>query len=240
MAVTSNAMYNAETVAPSFMSSNVYYSRVSRCKNVNQHKVMLEHIETAKPPMFNYCSYDTMMETDEDGCDYSMASDYLNNDSVIVKAVVQNRLKAHEKPQVEQRAVHDADVPQRRTRKRHNSDLSSTCQLKKFRRGGGKDCVLGDTWSTKDCASTMCYESEALNIDKNIEESMITDENCCWTAGNHDILNNSNYQELFNSENKAIESTIEYEKILFETHGCSIYQFHRLQLLGNNGTETEF
>ena len=86
----------------------------------------------------------------------------------------------------------------------------------------------------------MCYESEALNIDKNIEESMITNENCCWTAGNHDILNNSNYQELFNSENKAIESTIEYEKILFETHGCSIYQFHRLQLIGNNGTETEF
>ncbi|KAK1131240.1 hypothetical protein K0M31_017529 [Melipona bicolor] len=134
MAVTSNTTYNAATIAPSFTSSNVYYSRVPRCKKENQHKVMLEHIEIAKPSMFNCCSYDTMMETDEDECDYSMTSDYLNNDSVIVEAAVQNRLKAHEKLQVEQRAVHDADVPQRRNRKRHNSDLNSTCQLKKFRR----------------------------------------------------------------------------------------------------------
>lgn len=86
----------------------------------------------------------------------------------------------------------------------------------------------------------MSYESEALNINKNTEESMITNENCCWIAGNHNILNNSNCQELFNSENKAIENTIEYEKILFETHGCSIYQFHRSQLVGNDGTEAEF
>ncbi|CAD1479808.1 unnamed protein product [Heterotrigona itama] len=241
MAVTSNAMYNAGTVAPSFMSSNVYYSCVPHCKKENQHKVIFEHIEIVKPPTFNYCSCDTMMETDEDGCDYSMASDYLNNDSAIVEAAVQNRLKAHGKLQVVQRAVHDVDVPQRRNRKRHSSDLNSTCQLKKFRRGGGKDYVLGDTGSTKDCGSTtMSYESETLNINNNMEESMITNENCCWIAGNHNILNNSNYQESFNSENKAIENTIEYEKILFETHGCSMYQFHRLQLVSNDDTETEF
>lgn len=69
---------------------------------------------------------------------------------------------------------------------------------------------------------------------------MITEESCCWTAGNHDILNNPNYIQLFDSEHKLIENTVEYEKILFETHGCSIYQFHRLQLVDNNCIETEF
>ncbi|XP_048270350.1 uncharacterized protein LOC100642598 isoform X2 [Bombus terrestris] len=109
---------------------------------------------------------------------------------------------------------------------------------------GGKDNVNGGTGSTKDYgSSTASYESDVLHVntvDNNIEESMITKENCCWTAGNRDILNNSNYIQLFNSGHKLIENTVEYEKILFETHGCSIYQFHRLQLVDNNCIEAEF
>ncbi|XP_033355929.1 uncharacterized protein LOC117236783 [Bombus vosnesenskii] len=244
MAVTSDAMYNARTVAPSFMSSNVYYGCVPHCKKENQHNVMSEHIGITKPSSFHYYSYDTVMEIDEDGSDYSMASGYLNNDSVILEATVQNRLRTNDELPLEQRVAYDADVLQRKNRKRCNSDLNPTSQLKKFRRGGGKDNVHGGTGSTKDYgSSTGPYESDVLHIntvDNNIEESMITKENCCWTAGNHDILNNSNYIQLFNSGHKLIENTVEYEKILFETHGCSIYQFHRLQLIDNNCIETEF
>ncbi|CAL7936809.1 unnamed protein product [Xylocopa violacea] len=114
-------------------------------------------------PIFNY-SCDTAMEIDVDGCDYSIASRYLNNDSVILEQPVQNQLKAGDK-RLQQQAVYDADTLRRKNRKRCNSDLSPTTQQKKSRRGGGKDHVHYDVGSTKDCGSTtVFYRSEALNI----------------------------------------------------------------------------
>lgn len=134
MAITSDAMYQSRIIAPSFVSSNMYYGCVQHCKKETQHNVMLEHIGISKPSLIDCCSYDTLMEIDEDGCDYSMTSDYLNNDSIILKATVQNRLKASDKLQSQQQTTYDADMFQRRSRKRHNSDFNPTSQLKKLRR----------------------------------------------------------------------------------------------------------
>lgn len=82
------------------------------------------------------------MEIDEDGSDYSMASGYLNNDSVILEATVQNRLRTNDELPLEQRVAYDADVLQRKNRKRCNSDLNPTSQLKKFRRGRNRFIIL--------------------------------------------------------------------------------------------------
>lgn len=142
MAVTSDAMYQSRIIAPSFVSSNMYYGCVQHCKKETQHNVMLEHIGISKPSLIDCCSYDTLMETDEDGCDYSMTTDYLNNDSIILKATVQNRLKTSEKLQSQQQTTYDADMLQRRSRKRHNSDFNSTSQLKKLRRGRKKFIII--------------------------------------------------------------------------------------------------
>lgn len=144
MAVANDAMYNARTVAPSLMSSNVYYGCVPHCKKENQHNdnIMSEHIGITNPSSFHYYSYDTIMETDEDGSDYSMASGYLNNDSVILEATVQNRLRTNDELSLEQRVAYDADVLQRKNRKRRNSNPSPTSQLKKFQRGRNRFIIL--------------------------------------------------------------------------------------------------
>ncbi|CAK9825984.1 hypothetical protein ANTRET_LOCUS3904 [Anthophora retusa] len=246
MAVTSDAMYNTGTIVPSFMSTNLYYGYVPHCKKENQRNPVYEHAEISKPLVFNCCSYDTAMETDDDGFSYSTISNRLNNDSVKPEASVQKRLKTHEKlQQCQQQTAYDADTLRHRNRKRCNSDLSPASQLKRFREGGGKDHVHYGTGSTKDYGSaTVTYESEALCVkatNDNLQESMITNESCCWTAGNHNLLYNSECKQLLsNNEHKSIENSVEYEKILFETHGCSIYQFHRLQLVDNGCNETEF
>lgn len=134
MSITSDTMYNARTITPSFISPNMHYDCKSRYRK-NHQNVMFEHLEITKPSLFNCYSYDTLMETDEDECDYSIAPGYLNNDSIpILEASVQNRLKAN-KLELQQQATHGADVLQRRNRKRRNSDLNPTNQLKKFRRG---------------------------------------------------------------------------------------------------------
>ncbi|XP_006622379.1 uncharacterized protein LOC102672083 [Apis dorsata] len=239
MAVTNDAMYQSRIIAPSFVSSNMYYGCVQHCKKETQHNVMLEHIGISKPSLIDCCSYDTLMEIDEDGCDYSMTSDYLNNDSIILKATVQNRLKS-DKLQSQQQTTYDADMLQHRSRKRHNSDFNPTSQLKKLRRGGGKDHVHEDTTSAKDYGSTITScESEAFQvniIDNNVQQSMIKNKN--WAANSYINLNNSNCEELlFNDSHKSLENIVEYENMLFETHGCSIYQFYRLQLDNNDCTE---
>ncbi|KOC64950.1 hypothetical protein WH47_04539 [Habropoda laboriosa] len=246
MAVTSDAMYNAGTIVPSFMSTNIYYGYVPHCKRENQRNAACEHAEISKPLLFDCCSYDTAMETDDDGCGYSTVSGRLNNDYVMLEASVQKRLKTNDKlQQCQQQTAYNADTLRHRNRKRCNSDLSPTSQLKKFREGSGKDHVHYGTGSTKDYGlATVSCESEALHVNtaNNIlQESMITNESCCWTAGNHNLLYNSECKQLLSSnEHKSIENSVEYEKILFETHGCSIYQFHRLQLVDNDCNETEF
>ncbi|XP_053999809.1 uncharacterized protein LOC128887669 [Hylaeus anthracinus] len=135
MAVTSGAMYNPRNVVPSFMSSNTYYGYVPPYRKENQLNGALEHAEVTETSMFDRCSYDTAMETDDDGCDYSVASRYLNNASVILAAPTQSRLKTNDQQQHrEQQTAHgDADTLQRRNRKRCNGDLSPTAELKKFR-----------------------------------------------------------------------------------------------------------
>lgn len=137
MAVTSGAMYNARTVVPSFIPSNAYYGYVPPFRKENQLNVVLEHAEVAETSVFDRCSYNAAMETDDDGGDYSMASRYLNNASVILAASAQNRLKVNDQQQhCRQQAAHtDADTLRRRNRKRCNSDLRPTVELKKFREG---------------------------------------------------------------------------------------------------------
>lgn len=89
------------------------------------------------------CSYDTAMETDDDGCVYSVASSYLNNNSMILEASAQNWLEANKQQQCQQQGVHnDADTLRRRNRKRCNSDLSPSSELKKFREGRREFIIL--------------------------------------------------------------------------------------------------
>ncbi|XP_076761127.1 uncharacterized protein LOC143429391 isoform X1 [Xylocopa sonorina] len=227
---------------------NMFFNNTSYYRKENQVCAMYGYYENKimKPittSIFNY-PCDAAMEIDVDGCDYSIASRYLNNDSVILEQPVENQSKAGEK-QGQQQAVCDADTLRRKNRKRCNSDLSPTTQQKKFRRGGGKDHVHYNVGSTKNCGSaTASYQSEPLNVntvDDDLGRSIITDKSCCWAAGIHDLLNNSDSKQLLSdSEHTLIEKSIEYEKILFETHGCSMYQFHRLQLVGTDYGEAEF
>lgn len=137
MAVASGAMYNARAVVPSFMSSNTYYGYVPTFRKENQLNPVLEHEEVSGTPVHNRCTYDTAMEIDEDGCDYSMASRYLNNDSVVLEASAHSRLKASDQQQqCQQQAAHDyADTLRRRNRKRSNSNHCPASDPKKFREG---------------------------------------------------------------------------------------------------------
>ncbi|XP_076676141.1 uncharacterized protein LOC143373111 isoform X2 [Andrena cerasifolii] len=138
MAVASDAMYNQRTVVQSFMSSNTYYGYVPPYRNESQFNAVLEHADINESSVFDRCSFETAMETgDDDGCDYSVASSYLNNNSVILEASARNLLKAnHGHQQCQQQPAHNnADTLRRRNRKRCNGDLSPTSELKKFRQG---------------------------------------------------------------------------------------------------------
>ena len=90
----------------------------------------------------------------------------------------------------------------------------------------------------------MLDESELLHVntdDKSLRETWIINGGCCWAAGNLNQLNNSDYKRLSSScGSKSMEDDAEYEKILFETHGCSLYHLHRLHALDNDCIETEF
>ncbi|XP_076619592.1 uncharacterized protein LOC143340989 isoform X2 [Colletes latitarsis] len=165
-----------------------------------------------------------------------------------IAASAQSRLKTNDQQQHrQQQAAHgDADTLRRRNRKRCNDDLSPTTELKKFREGGGNHHTHYGTGNTKNNGlAKVSYESELLHLntngDESWEQSTIINKGCCWAAGNDNLLNNSDCKHLLSSnEFKSIENNVEYEKILFETHGCSIYHLHRLQLLDNDCTETEF
>ncbi|XP_076761128.1 uncharacterized protein LOC143429391 isoform X2 [Xylocopa sonorina] len=116
---------------------NMFFNNTSYYRKENQVCAMYGYYENKimKPittSIFNY-PCDAAMEIDVDGCDYSIASRYLNNDSVILEQPVENQSKAGEK-QGQQQAVCDADTLRRKNRKRCNSDLSPTTQQKKFRR----------------------------------------------------------------------------------------------------------
>ncbi|XP_076276308.1 uncharacterized protein LOC143207105 [Lasioglossum baleicum] len=247
MAVASSAMYNTRAVVPSFMSSNTYYGYVPNFKKENQLNPVLEHEEVSETPVHSPCTYDTAMEIDEDGYDYSMASRYLNNDSVILEASAQNRLKASDQQQQRQeQAAHSyTDTLRRRNRKRSNGDRYPVDDPKKFREGGGNHHAHHGTRNSKDYGlAKVSYESELLHItttdNKTIEQHVaVRNKGCCLTAGNHNLL--SNTEHLLSSNTlKSLENNAEYETALFETHGCSIYHFQRLQTLDNDCTETEF
>lgn len=143
MAVASGAMYNARTAVQPFMSSNTYYGYVPPYRNESQLNAVIEHTNISESPVFDPCSYDTAMETDDDGCVYSVASSYLNNNSMILEASAQNWLEANKQQQCQQQGVHnDADTLRRRNRKRCNSDLSPSSELKKFREGRREFIIL--------------------------------------------------------------------------------------------------
>ncbi|XP_031834642.1 uncharacterized protein LOC116427919 isoform X2 [Nomia melanderi] len=191
MAVASGAMYNARAVVPSFMSSNTYYGYVPTFRKENQLNPVLEHEEVSGTPVHNRCTYDTAMEIDEDGCDYSMASRYLNNDSVVVEASAHSRLKAsdQQQQQCQQQAAHDyADTLRRRNRKRSNGDHCPASDPKKFREGGGNDHTHHGRRNTQDYGlAEVSNKSKLLHInavtDENMEEVIVKNKGCCLAAG---------------------------------------------------------
>ncbi|XP_076676142.1 uncharacterized protein LOC143373111 isoform X3 [Andrena cerasifolii] len=174
------------------------------------------------------------------------------NESLLKKsfpneASARNLLKAnHGHQQCQQQPAHNnADTLRRRNRKRCNGDLSPTSELKKFRQGGGVSYAHCGATSTKDHGlAAMFEESELLRVnadDTSLREAWIINGGCCWAAGNHNQLNNSDYKRLSPSCGlKSTEDDAEYEKILFETHGCSVYHLHRLRAFDNDCIETEF
>ncbi|XP_017880569.1 uncharacterized protein LOC108625241 [Ceratina calcarata] len=244
MAVTSDAMYNMRRAAvQSFVSSNMLRGYVPHCRKENQFAGTFGYGGLTKSPIFSHQSHDVDMEIDDIGYDYSMRSLCLNKGPVVVEVSIEHQLKADEK-QFRSAAVHDTNALRRRNRKRCNDDSCPASQMKKCRKGGGKDNIHFDTRSTKDYGSTgVSSKSETLHvntIDTNMEQFMITN-NSSWAAGSHDPLISLNCRQLLSNDGcKLIENDIEYEKILFETHGCSAHQFHRLQLLDNDCIETEF
>lgn len=73
------------------------------------------------------------------------------------------------------------------------------------------------------------------------ERSSNADERCCWAAGNCSLISNAASASLLsNNGSKSTDSSVEYERILFETHGCSVYHHYRLQLLDDDCIEAEF
>lgn len=66
-------------------------------------------------------------------------------------------------------------------------------------------------------------------------------ESCRWAAGNYSCISNPDYKCLLLSNgSKSNKGNIDYERMLFETHGCSAYHHQRTQLLDNDHIETEF
>ncbi|XP_032680267.1 uncharacterized protein LOC116848374 isoform X2 [Odontomachus brunneus] len=54
-------------------------------------------------------------------------------------------------------------------------------------------------------------------------------------------ISNPSYKYISSSNKfKLNNSDMEYERMLFETHGCTVYHHQRIQLLDNNHMETEF
>lgn len=136
MAVTSDAMYSTGTAGSSFIPSNVYCGCVLHRRNGNQLNTAFEHVEIPKPPVFGYCSYDTAMETDDGGLDYSTTPVCSINESVILEASLQNRLQGNNRLlRSEEQAAEERDTFLRTNRKRCNSGIIPTSWPKKFRKG---------------------------------------------------------------------------------------------------------
>lgn len=80
----------------------------------------------------------------------------------------------------------------------------------------------------------MYYDSTSLRLN-------MTDPNImtCCPAGNSSLINSNKYL-LSSTGSKSNKSNTEYENMLFETHGCSVYHHQRIKLLDNDYIETEF
>lgn len=92
----------------------------------------------------------------------------------------------------------------------------------------------------------MHYGSPSLYLDTTgdiqyAKQHSITIESCCWAAGKSSLISNPDYKHLLLSsgDSKLNQDNTEYERMLFETHGCSIYHHQRMQLLNNDHIETE-
>lgn len=79
----------------------------------------------------------------------------------------------------------------------------------------------------------MHHESSSLSIDM-IDNAQFLDQNidsCHWAAGNYSLTNKPDY--ILSNDYKSNKSNLDYEKMLFETHGCTIYH-HQQQLDNDN------
>ncbi|XP_011147947.1 uncharacterized protein LOC105188276 [Harpegnathos saltator] len=143
-------------------------------------------------------------------------------------------------PQAVQHEAMDIDVPQffRRNCKRSWDYEPCDVEPKRFRRETGNGHIHYETENTKtytmdqmqDPPSSVYlsttghnYHSYFLPVDKS---SSISDSGCKYISSS----NNS----------KSNKSDAEYERMLFETHGCTVYHHQRTQLLDNDHIETEF
>ncbi|XP_014476866.1 PREDICTED: uncharacterized protein LOC106745613 isoform X2 [Dinoponera quadriceps] len=132
----------------------------------------------------------------------------------------------------------DVDVPQpfRKNHKRPGQcELYDTAAVKRLRRETGNGHIHRETENTRTCgmdqmhnlSSSIClnitghYQSYFLPADKS---SSTDDPGCKYISSNNNSKSNRN--------------DTEYERMLFETHGCSIYHHQRIQSLDH--IETEF
>lgn len=138
MAVASDAIYNGRSPVVSYVSSNAYYGYVPPCKTENELGDVLERGNgfAESTMLVPRCIYDTAMETDDDGYEYSTATRRLNNHCVIPEAALRNRFEINcrrQEQQQQHQASYDSDTLRRRNRKRCSSDLDTARELKKFR-----------------------------------------------------------------------------------------------------------
>lgn len=70
-----------------------------------------------------------------------------------------------------------------------------------------------------------------------LEQSSSRSTGCYWAAGNSSLISKQDHNHSDGDESSG--GNTEYEKLLFTTHGCSVYHHQRAELLDNR-TTTEF
>ncbi|XP_046623919.1 uncharacterized protein LOC124306864 [Neodiprion virginianus] len=187
------------------------------------------------------------METDDEG----RAADLVNNYCVIPEALrgvnpAVYTSDDHDHP-VSRPGAFGQDRQQacqaRYNRKRNNNGelmLADPDQFKRLRKGSGNCCTYHGRTYAKDCGlAEMRCKSARLCINGELkyreqQELMATVNSCFHAAGNHGKLVNHDSKKCNNPLNgnlklKYCHDDAEYERMLLETHGCSVYHHQRFQ-----------
>ncbi|XP_034952575.1 uncharacterized protein [Chelonus insularis] len=142
------------------------------------------------------------------------------------------------------------NVSQRVNRKRNSYDDPALLgQMKKLRQDGGNKRVCHGTGSRRELGSTAVYNeptSICLVFNRTSPQKRfprMVDGRCTQAVGNNCLLIHDKPRENIHEvrENPITNAyNVEYETMLMETHGCSVYHHHRHHLLGTGTFEAEF